>query len=102
MMRTRSHRRYASIAVACILWASLSFAQSPPEWQPIGAPAATVLALVQDPQNPQVLMAGTYFGGLHKSVNGGFTWQPGDCPFNARMISAIPLLGVSGLYTSSR
>ena len=46
-----------------------------PAWQPVGPYGATVFALTRDPGNPDVLYAGTFFGGLYRSTDGGAQWS---------------------------
>ena len=36
----------------------------------------SILALAADPTNPSTLYAGTYYGGICKSTDGGGTWRP--------------------------
>ena len=63
--------------------------QTPAGWTPIGPPGGTVFSLARDPFNSNVLFAGTYFGGLYRSDNGGAMWSHVAAPFSERPVFAI-------------
>lgn len=44
-------------------------------WQMIGPQSASVFSGARDPSNPLVFLVGTYYGGVYRSFDGGFTWQ---------------------------
>ena len=74
--------RARAAAVRWILLATLSVATSldvahaeDPAWQPVGPYGATVFALTRDPADPDILYAGTFFGGLYRSSDGGVQWS---------------------------
>lgn len=54
--------------------AMTSFAVDTP-WMPVGPQAATVFSMARDPGTPDTLYAGTFFGGMYVSVDGGISWQ---------------------------
>jgi photosystem II stability/assembly factor-like uncharacterized protein len=58
-------------------------------WAPIGPQASTVLAFAYDPFSPGVLFAGTYFGGLYRSADYGFSFTPITSDFSSRSVNAI-------------
>lgn len=45
-------------------------------WTPIGPEGGEILSLAADPDSPGTLYAGTYFGGVWKSLDGGGSWAP--------------------------
>jgi len=53
-------------------------------WQAIGPDNALIFALERDPFDPGTVYAGTYFGGLYRSLDGGFEWEPLPSPFSQR------------------
>src|SRR5579862_8683338 len=66
----------------------LSAADSAP-WQPVGPVGGTVFTLERDPFQTTTLLAGTYFGGLYRSVDQGISWHPIASPF-----SQLPVFSV--------
>ena len=45
-------------------------------WTPIGPEGGEILSLAADPDSPGTLYAGTYYGGVWKSLDGGGSWAP--------------------------
>jgi hypothetical protein len=95
-----SSRRTSAIAivVATIVVATIAIgartlaAASDPiagRWEAHGPHAATVFALERDPRDPQVVFAGTYFGGLYRSRDYGLRWTHIETPFSSRMVLSI-------------
>ncbi len=82
-----------SILIKLVLLGSLflqaAYAQTDSPWAPMGPAGATVLALRRDPFNPQVLFAGTLFGGVYKTANRGATWAQVSAPFNSTSVFSI-------------
>ena len=64
-------------------------AQAPGEWQPVGPTGATVQALAVDPGNPKHALAGTYFGGIYETGDGGRTWKHQDNDFGSFSVFAL-------------
>jgi len=64
-------------------------AQTPNEWRPIGPTFSTVLAFERDPQTPSTQLAGTYFGGLYRSTDFGFTWTHVPTDFSTRSVFTL-------------
>lgn len=58
-------------------------------WTPLGPDHGTVFAAAHQPSNGAIMLAGTYFGGLYRSTDWGYNWQPVDVPFSASSIFAI-------------
>ncbi|WP_457424704.1 WD40/YVTN/BNR-like repeat-containing protein [Roseateles sp. P5_E7] len=58
-------------------------------WSPMGPDSATVLTAAHQPGNGAVMLAGTYFGGLYRSSNWGYTWAPIDGGFTASAVFAL-------------
>jgi photosystem II stability/assembly factor-like uncharacterized protein len=58
-------------------------------WEPIGPDHGGVLALQRDAFDADVLYAGTFYGGLYKSADGGASWRHVDAPFSGLNIQAI-------------
>lgn len=54
----------------------------PGQWEPIGPRAATIFSLARDPLDNGRLLAGTHFGGLYLSTDGGLTWSHLETPFS--------------------
>lgn len=46
------------------------------QWDRLGPEGGLIEVLAIDPQNPQILYAGTFGGGVFKSIDGGGHWQP--------------------------
>lgn len=85
---------FALAAMVAALLPTVSHAQT---WQPIGPDYGTVLALAHQPGNDTVALAGTYFGGLYRSTNWGYTWKAVDVPFES---SSVFSLGFDARSTS--
>ena len=47
-------------------------------WQNIGPFGANTYCFTIDPTNSQTIYAGTYAGGVYKSMNGGASWRPAN------------------------
>lgn len=58
-------------------------------WQSIGPDNALIFALERDPFDPGTMYAGTYFGGIYRSLDGGFDWEPLPGPFSQRVVFDI-------------
>jgi photosystem II stability/assembly factor-like uncharacterized protein len=61
----------------------------PNQWAPIGPRFSTVLALEHDPFQSSVMLAGTYFGGVYRSSDYGFSWTPVATDFSSASIFSI-------------
>ncbi|HWP84922.1 MAG TPA: hypothetical protein VNN17_07015, partial [Terriglobia bacterium] len=59
------------------------------DWEPQGPSTATVLALEADPGTRGRFLAGTYFGGLYETRNGGASWSPIPTEFSTFSVFAI-------------
>jgi photosystem II stability/assembly factor-like uncharacterized protein len=70
-------------------------------WSPIGPQFSTVLALEHDPERANIMLAGTYFGGLYRSTDYGFTWQHVIADFSSRSIFSISYPSTSIIYIAS-
>lgn len=67
-----------------------AYAQSAaPQWAPVGPASVTMEALDIDPSNTDHLIAGTYFGGLYQSTDGGGTWSHIDSIFGAYPVFSV-------------
>jgi photosystem II stability/assembly factor-like uncharacterized protein len=55
----------------------------------IGPDGGTVVSVVFDPQNPDTVYAGTYGGGVFKSLNGGDTWQAANQGLGNRYVLSL-------------
>ena len=80
----------AALLLLCALLASQAFALDPP-WTAIGPNAATVFSLERDPSNANTLFAGTFFGGLYKSIDSGRTWRDLPGPLTSLTIFAVAI-----------
>ncbi len=58
-------------------------------WRPLGPDYGTVLSFAHQPNFEQVVLAGTYFGGLYRSIDWGFSWKAVNVPFSARSVFAL-------------
>ena len=58
-------------------------------WSPIGPDRGTVLVAAHMPSNDSVMLAGTYFGGLYRSSDWGYTWAPIDAGFSSTAVFSI-------------
>lgn len=88
--------RLAGLVLAgLIVWLALlalpvaAQAQASGRWAPLGPQRGTVLALAHQPGQPGAVLAGTYFGGLYRSANWGYTWQVVDTPFASGSVFAL-------------
>nr|WP_316640529.1 hypothetical protein [uncultured Roseateles sp.] len=65
-------------------------AQTPTRsWRPLGPDYGTVLSFAHQPSFEAVVLAGTYFGGLYRSTDWGFSWKAVSVPFSARSVFAL-------------
>ena len=60
-------------------------------WTPVGPYGGTVLSLAIDPVTPSTLYAGTQFGGLFKSTNGGASWTAIGIGVFGRDVEAVAI-----------
>jgi photosystem II stability/assembly factor-like uncharacterized protein len=69
-------------------------------WIGIGPFGGIIRALVIDPQNPFIIYAGTYNGGVFKSTNGGTAWNAVNSGFKDLGIASLAVdpLAPSTLY----
>lgn len=58
-------------------------------WMPVGPQAGTVFALESDPFNEETFYAGTYFGGLYRSVDRGQNWVHMPSPFSTYSVFSL-------------
>lgn len=79
------------LLVLVLMWVfSLSAAWADTRsWSPIGPDNATVLTAAHQPANGAVMLAGTYFGGVYRSSNWGYTWAPVDSGFDSSAVFAL-------------
>jgi len=61
------------------------------EWVGHGPPGGIVNAIAIDPSSPSTLYAGTSWGGVFKSVDGGTTWNTANIGLTDRLVSAIAI-----------
>jgi photosystem II stability/assembly factor-like uncharacterized protein len=78
----------ALASIVTIVWGTRAWADAN-TWQPVGPTFSTVLTFERHPQNPAVLLAGVYFGGLYRSTDYGFTWTHVPTDFSTRSIFAL-------------
>jgi photosystem II stability/assembly factor-like uncharacterized protein len=93
-MEERAMTAGRSAAIVLVLGgvAAPGFGQTPHApntWTPAGPQFSTILSLERNPQAPGTLLAGTYFGGLYRSTDHGFSWRHMDTDFSSRSIFAI-------------
>lgn len=81
---------FALVALALLAKVHPSYAVDP-AWSALGPNAATVFALERDQNNDSVMYAGTFFGGLNKSVDAGATWQPLAGPLSATAVFSVAI-----------
>ena len=60
-----------------------------------------MLALERVPGVPGTVLAGTYFGGLYRSRDYGFSWTHLDSPFSARSIFSIAIAADGSIYVAT-
>lgn len=58
-------------------------------WAPVGPAAATVFALESDPFSESTIYAGTYFGGLYRTVDRGQHWVHLPGPFSSYSVFSL-------------
>ena len=71
--------------------AALGDPPTPNVWHPIGPTLTTVLTVTRDPVDNDVLYAGTNFGGVYRSTDGGDTWTAIDAPFASDAVFGIAI-----------
>lgn len=76
------------LALTCVFGISTAWAQTR-AWSPMGPDSATVLSAAHQPGNGAVMLAGTYFGGVYRSSNWGYTWSPVDSGFDSAAVFAL-------------
>ena len=60
-------------------------------WINIGPEGGYVLALAINPQTPEILYAGTAWGGVFKSTNGGMSWTAMNTGLTNTYINALAI-----------
>ena len=58
-------------------------------WSPVGPAAVTIESLAVDPSNSSHLLAGTYFGGIYESNDGGAQWSHLDTVFGSYPVFSL-------------
>ena len=88
LARGRTIRCAGRLRLCCAVVAALAAIVQPAParqvynlWEPIGPTLATVFTLERDPTENGELYAGTNFGGMYRSSNGGLTWTHVAAPF---------------------
>ena len=69
-------RPFACAVVALLAIAPARLSAGVERWTPLGPDEGVVLSLAVDPQNPDVVYAGTRTAGVFRSADGGKTWVP--------------------------
>src|SRR4051812_29150722 len=87
MMRSRWLR--SAVVLACLVRPAPAVAQTP-RWVSLGPNSGTVFSIARDPFNSSVLLAGTYFGGLYRSDDGGLRWT-----YVPSALASLPVLAVA-------
>lgn len=59
------------------------------QWTPIGPYGGSVFSMARDPHDQAKAYAGTYFGGLYQSLDGGISWEHIPSPFSRAAVFAI-------------
>ena len=67
---SRPDRLFAGTDMGVFRWD-----EAPARWTALASPMADVWALAQDPDDPDILIAGTRPAGLYRSTDGGASWQ---------------------------
>lgn len=72
-------------------------------WVPVGPPGGQITELRVHPRNPRILWAGTYDGGVFKSVDGGSSWSPASRGLDRLNVQALAVApsNPSILYAAS-
>jgi hypothetical protein len=93
-----------------VLLAPLPAAAGPGQWTNIGPYGGTVLAIAIDPITPSNIYAGTYNGGVYKSMNGGGSWSHSNSGLTDNWVPALAIdpltpatiyAGAGGVYKST-
>lgn len=58
-------------------------------WEPIGPANGYIFSLARDPFDPVRVLAGTYFGGVYRSTDGGLSWSTLPSSISQRTVFAI-------------
>ncbi|MGQ8367334.1 WD40/YVTN/BNR-like repeat-containing protein [Glaciecola sp. 1036] len=91
------------IGVFCAILPAYSCFAQDAKWQPIGPRAATVISMERSLVSPNIVYAGTYFGGLYKSVDGGISWAHLESSLSNKAVFAIETdpLNLTTLYAGT-
>jgi photosystem II stability/assembly factor-like uncharacterized protein len=77
------------IALAVAVLINSAQAQRPNTWTAIGPYNGTIFTFRGDPFDSRVVYAGTYFGGLYRSADRGYTWSQVISPFSSYAVFSI-------------
>lgn len=81
--------RLGRMLVVCFTLVMLPVGVATAAWEGLGPYEVFPFAVERDPHKPQIAYAGTYFGGLYRSVDNGFNWQLLDTPFSGLTVFDI-------------
>ncbi|MFK8031724.1 MAG: glycoside hydrolase family 97 N-terminal domain-containing protein [Gammaproteobacteria bacterium] len=73
---------FRMLLALCLLSIHIFAVAQETEWSPVGPTNASVFAIEQSPSDPLNLLAGTFFGGVYATSDGGVNWQHLDSPFS--------------------
>jgi photosystem II stability/assembly factor-like uncharacterized protein len=85
--RTRVMLGAVVLLVACL--GAPATSQEAARWTPLGPNSGTVFALARDPFDRATLLAGTYFGGVYRTGDGGLHWSYVHSPLSSLPVFAI-------------
>ncbi len=84
-------RKFTVVILSASFISSLTFAGLG-SWSKIGGPEGGIVKVIlRDTQNPDILYAGTFGGGVYKSFDGGNTWQETDEGLLIPVINAMDI-----------
>lgn len=58
-------------------------------WSPIGPTNANVFTIARSPQDSNVILAGTFFGGLYRTEDRGINWTHVTSPFSTSTVFSV-------------
>jgi len=79
----------STVLVLLLLMSCSSNAVQLSNWSPIGPAGGSIFELEESVSEPGTLYAGTFFGGLYKSVDYGGQWSHIETPFSESSVFAV-------------
>ena len=82
-----AHADIQNVQDSSVYYFPIIYRQSPPEW--IGPDGGTIVSVVYAPSSPNVMYAGTWGGGVYRSMDGGSNWEEANNGLGNLLINAM-------------